>query len=73
MKWNWDVTVHTQSERLVTRTVSATTREVAERKVRRKFKPRPQRVIARMAADQPPTLGQLEAQHREICEKAGVV
>lgn len=71
MKWNWDVTVHTQSERIVTHTVSAATRVVAERKVRRKFKVRPYSVRARMAADQPPTPGQLEAQHNEICEKAG--
>jgi hypothetical protein len=72
MKWNWDVTVHTQSERLVTYTVAATTREIAQRKVRRKFKVRPQTVIARMAAEQPLTPAQVQHQHETICEKAGV-
>jgi hypothetical protein len=72
MKWNWDVTVHTQSERLVIHSVSATTDKVAERKVRRKYKVRPYSVRARLGPSQPPTPAQLEAQHRQICEKAGV-
>lgn len=72
MKWNWDVVVHTQSERIVKYTVAATTREVARRKVRRKFKARPYAMNAYLAAEQPPTPAQLEAQHRKICEKAGV-
>jgi len=70
MKWNWDVTVHTQSERLVAHTVSATTRQVAERKVRRKYRVRPYSVRARMAADQPLTPAQEQHQFEELLEKA---
>jgi hypothetical protein len=72
MKLNWDVTAHLKSEKLVTRTISATTQQVAEAKMRRKFNPRPYSVRGRLAAEQPPTHAQLDAQHREICEKAGV-
>jgi type II secretory pathway component PulF len=37
MIYTWEVTAITESERLVTRTIPATTREVAKRKMRRKF------------------------------------
>lgn len=72
MKLNWDVTAHLKSERLVTYTISATTQKIAEAKMRRKFNPRPYSARARYSAEQPLTPAQVEAQHRDICEKAGV-
>lgn len=61
MIYTFEVTAITASERLVTRTIKATTQAVAKRKMRRKFKTPIRSLQVHLAPFQEPTMPRLTA------------